>query len=198
MYPQIETWLMVGLLTLSGVAFLYMLYRSCVNVITSKLKPNDVLHFLYPVDRPLLESLLDPAADLDLRWNLGARALRAEQRRRMYILRGLVKRMIHNSVVLSNFDVAILGDDGCPDEPDSRLRRAVIQVHIYCQGTRVRLSLWLLPPYAFGLIATPGLSRLRKVASVDGPRAYEELRTAALEAFAQLRPDELEALNRGL
>jgi hypothetical protein len=198
MYAHIENWLMVGLLSLSIVAFLYMLYRSGVNVITSKLKPNDVLHFLYPVDLPLLESLLDPAVDLDLRWNLGTRALRAEQRRRMYILRGLVKRMIHNSVVLSNFDVAILGDYGCPDEPDSRLRRAIIKVHIYCQGTRVRLSVWLLLPYAYGLITTPSLSRLRKVAFVDGPKAYEELRTAALEAFAQLRPDELEALSRGL
>jgi hypothetical protein len=123
-----------------------MLYRSCVNVITSKLKPNDVLHFLYPVDRPLLESLLDPAADLDLRWNLGVHALREEQRRRIYILRGLVKRMIHNSVVLSNFDIAILGDYGCPDEPDSRLRLAIIKVHIYCQATRIRLGVRLLLP----------------------------------------------------
>jgi hypothetical protein len=130
--------------------------------------------------------------------NLGARALRAEQRRRIYILRGLVKRMIHNSVVLSDFDIAILGDCKCRDERDSKLRQAIIKVHIYCQATRVRLGVRLLLPYAFGLIATPGLSRLRKVASVDGPRAYEELRTAALEAFAQLRPDELEALNRGL
>jgi hypothetical protein len=198
MYPQIETWLTLGLLALSGAAFIYMLYRSWVNLITSKLEPNDVLHFLYPVDRSLLESLLDPAADLNLRWNLDAHALRAEQRRRIYILRGLVKRMIHNSVVLSDFDVSILGDCKYHDERDSKLRRAIIKVHIYCQATRVRLGVRLLLPYAFGLIATRGLSRLRKVASVDGPRAYEELRAAALEAFAQLRPDELEALNRGL
>jgi hypothetical protein len=39
---------------------------------------------------------------------------------------------------------------------------------------------------------------LRKAGDLDGLKAYEELKAAAAEAFAHLKPDELETLTRNL
>jgi hypothetical protein len=39
---------------------------------------------------------------------------------------------------------------------------------------------------------------LRIAASLDGAKAYDELRLAAREAFARLQPAELEALSHNL
>jgi hypothetical protein len=44
----------------------------------------------------------------------------------------------------------------------------------------------------------PDLARLRMAADLDGPKVYEELKAAAVEAFADLQPAELDALTRNL
>jgi hypothetical protein len=154
---------------------------------------------LYPVDSSLLAGLLDPATDLGMRWNLSPRRFREEQRRRMRLYRELLRRMAHNSAVLAEFDNAVRGYNNLIAGPGSELQEAAIKVRVYCTFARGRLSMWLwLPLAAFCIIPRPELARLRKAASLDGPRAYEELKRAAAETFAQLRPAELEALTRNL
>ncbi|MFZ0771266.1 MAG: hypothetical protein WCA49_25335 [Candidatus Sulfotelmatobacter sp.] len=197
MYLPIVTWLIV---TASVMALTYILHCAWNQTRTRvpKLNQSDVVHFLYPVDWPLLLSLLDPAADFELRWNLSRRAFRAEQRRRMLLYRELVQRMSHNSAVLADFENTLLGNFDPTPGLDSKLRQAIIKVRLYSSSARLRLRIWLLLPNAFGIMPTPDLSRLRKAGSLDGPEVYGELRTAAAEAFAQLQPAEIEALTRSL
>ena len=195
MYLSIAIWLIVAS---SVLAFIYILRCAYARAREPKPNPNDAVHYLYPVDWALLESLLDPAADFALRWNLDSRALRAERRRRMRLYQELLRRMAHNSSVLADFDDALFADNHLTRGPDSKLRQAIIKVRFYCAAARIRLSIWLLLPNVFGLVPPPDLARLRKAVDVDGPKAYDELRVAAVEAFARLRPSELEALTRGL
>jgi hypothetical protein len=196
MFSQVLTWL---ILAASVAELVYLLYLAWASGRVPKLVLADVIHFLYPVDPSLLASLLDPAADFELRWNLSPRCFREEQRRRMRIYRELLQRMAHNSAVLAEFDNAMRGNSSLIAGPGSKLQEAAINVRIYCTFARGRLRMWLwLPPSAFRFIPAPGLARLRKAATLDGPKAYEELKTAAAEAFARLKPTELEALTHNL
>lgn len=197
MFSTIVIWL---ILAGSILQLIYLLYLAWASGRVPKLVLGDVVHFLYPVDSSLLAGLLDPAADLELRWNLSPRHFREEQRRRMRLYRQLLLRMAHNSAVLAEFDNAVRGHNNLIAGPGSKLQEAAINVRVYCTFARVRLRMWLsLPLCAFSVVPhAPELARLRKAATVDGPKAYDELKTAAAEAFAQLRPGELEALTRNL
>jgi hypothetical protein len=164
----------------------------------NKFNLNDLVHFLYPVDVSLFESLLDPSADFALRWNLNPRAFREEQRRRMLLYRELLRRMSHNSIILAEFGNALFGNDERPATA-AELEGAVIKVRLYTGCARLRLRIWLsLPPHIFAIVPTPQLARLRKAADLDGLKTYNELKAAAAAAFAQLQPGELEALTRNL
>jgi hypothetical protein len=196
MFLQVFIWL---ILAASALELIYLLYLAWASDRVPKLVLGDVVHFLYPVDPSLLEGLLDPAADLELRWNLSPGRFREEQRRRMRLYRELLLRMAHNSAVLAEFDTAVSGNNNLIAGPGSKLQEAAIKVRVYCTFARGRLGMWLwLPPAAFSVIPIPRLARLRKAAAVDGPKAYEELKTAATEAFAKLQPTELDALARNL
>jgi hypothetical protein len=163
-----------------------------------KLILGDVVHFLHPVDPALLASLLDPAADFELRWNLSPRAFREEQCRRLRIYRELLLRMSRNSAVLAEFDNAVRSNNDFAAGPGSKLQEAAIKVRLYCLFARGKLGAWLWFPHAFAAAAPLTLAHLRNAASLDGPRAYEDLKAAAAEAFAQLQPAELEALTHNL
>jgi len=194
MLSSILIWL---ILACSVLQLIYLLYVAWASARVPKLVLGDVVHYLYPVDSSLIAGLLDPAADLELRWNLSPRHFREEQRRRMRLYRELLRRMAHNSAVLAEFDNAVRGYNNFIAGPGSNLQEAAIKVRVYCTFARGRLRMWLcLPLAAYSVIPTPELARLRSAAAVDGPKAYEELKTAAAEAFARLRPAELEALTR--
>jgi hypothetical protein len=193
MLSVILTWLVVGW---GALACIYMLYRAWTTFPRRDL--DDVVPFLYPVNLALAESLLDPAADLSMRWSLSPGAYREEQRRRMRLYLELVRRMAHNSVVLVEFGNAIC-DKQLPAGVASELQQAAIKVRLYSGFARFRLqSRLLLPLDALGMIPAPGLAPLRKAADLDGPRAYNQLKAAAAAAFVQLHPSELEALTRNL
>jgi hypothetical protein len=193
MFLAISTWVIVT----SGVlALLYILRCACAR--TPKFNLNDLVHFLYPVDLSLLDSLLDPAADFALRWSLNPRAFRREQRRRMRLYRELLRRMAHNSIILADFGNALFGEDERP-ACACELEGAVIKVRLYTGFARLRLRLWLLLSLdALGVVPTPQLANLRKAADLDGRKAYDELKIAAAAAFARLQPAELDALTRNL
>lgn len=195
MFFSIVTWL---ILSCSALELIYLLYLAWASSRAPKLVLGDVVHFLYPVDSSLLASLVDPAADFELRWSMSPRSFREEQRRRMRIYRELLGRMAHNSAVLAEFDNAMHGNNKPVGEPDSKLQEAAVKVRLYCMFSRGKLRLWLWLPSAFGVIAPPKLARLRTAANLDGLVVYEELKVAAAEAFAQLRPAELEALTHNL
>lgn len=194
MFLLVLTWLIV---TWGALACIYLLYHAWTRFPRRDI--DDVVHFLYPVDLALAESLLDPAADFALRWNLSPRDYREAQRRRMRLYLELVRRMAHNSVVLVEFGNAVSLDGAVTAGSSSDLlQEAAIKVRLYSGCARVRLRLRLLLPNALGNMATPKLARLRKIAALDGLEAYGELKTAATEAFVQLHPSELEALSRNL
>jgi hypothetical protein len=195
MFSLILIWLIVAAM---AAAYIYLLYSSWTRVPRRDI--DDVVPFLHAVDQSLIEELLDPAVDHTLRWRLGPRAFRDTQLRRVRIYRELVLRMDHNARVIAEFARSRYGVSESPaPAPGSRLESAWATVLVYSASARVRVHIWLSLPLDFLLlIPTPDLARLRRAGGVDGLKAYEELRTAALEAFAQLRPDELEALNRGL
>jgi hypothetical protein len=189
----ILTWLVVAW---GALACIYMLYRAWARFPRRDL--DDVVPFLYPVDLSLAESLLDPAADLSLRWSLTPRAYRDEQRRRMRLYLELVRRMAHNSVILVEFGNAVC-DEKLAAGVASELQQAAIKVRLYSGFARFRLRIRLLFPLdALGLIPMPGLARLRTAADLDGPKTYDELKTAAAAAFIQLQPGEIDALTRNL
>jgi hypothetical protein len=191
-FSLILVWLVVAS---NALGYIYLLYRAWTRVPRRDI--DDVVPFLYPVDLSLVESLLDPAADFALRWSLSPQAFREAQRRRMRLYLELLQRMSHNSTVLAEFDTAVRGDDNLTPGPVSKLEDAALKVRLYSGCARVRLRIWLsLPLNAFGIM--PTLARLRKAADLDGPRAYDELKTAATAAFAQLHPEEIEALTRNL
>jgi hypothetical protein len=193
MLSLILTWLVVAW---GAFACIYMLYRAWTRFPRRDL--DDVVPFLYPVDLSLAELLLDPAADLSLRWSLSPRAYRDEQRRRMRLYLELVRRMAHNSVVLVEFGNAVC-DGKLPAGVASELQQAAIKVRLYSGFARFKLGARLLFPLdAFGMIPAPGLARLRIAADLDGPKTYDQLKAAAAAAFVQLQPGEVEALTRNL
>jgi hypothetical protein len=187
------------ILALSAVELFYLLYLAWASSRVPRLLLDDVVHFLYPVDTCLLASLLDPAADFELRWNLSPLRFREEQRRRMLVYRELLRRMSHNSAILTEFDHAVRGSGDPAPGPGSKLQEAALNVRLYCTFARVRLRVWLWVPLSgFRFIPAPALARLRVAASLDGLKAYDELRLAAREAFAQLQPAELDVLSHNL
>ena len=76
MFSLILMWMLVGCGVLGLITVLYFAWRG-----VPQRSIDDVVYFLYPVDSSLLAALLDPATDLDLRWNLGPRHFREAQRR---------------------------------------------------------------------------------------------------------------------
>jgi hypothetical protein len=191
-FSQILIWLLVAA---NALGYVYLLYRAWTRV--PRRDMDDVVPFLYPVDVSLVESLLDPAADFGLRWQLSPREFREAQRRRMRLYLEMVRRMSHNSEVLVEYDHARLGNDRLNSETASKVEDAAIKVRLYSACVRLRLRVWLsLPMNAFGMM--PTLARLRMAADLDGPKAYDDLKAAAAEGFAKLQQTELDALARNL
>jgi hypothetical protein len=219
MFSLIFIWLMIAW---GALACIYML--RCAWTRFPRRDLDDVVHFLHPVDLSLAESLLDPAADFALRWNTTPRAFREAQRRRMRLYLELVRRMSHNSRVLIEFGNAVMLRE-CPNEDCSNedlpnegrsneacrntqtrtaavasdLQHAAISVRLYALLvlTRLRLRLWF-PLDALGVMPALELAQLRKAGDLDGPKTYDDLKTAATAAFMQVQPAELPALTRNL
>src|SRR5262249_27524582 len=103
MISVVLTWLIIAWGALSCI---YML--RCAWSRFPRRDLDDVVHFLYPVDLSLAESLLDPANDFALKWQTGPRTFREAQCRRMRLYLELVRRMSHNSKVLVDFGNAVI------------------------------------------------------------------------------------------
>src|ERR1700685_4632256 len=158
MFPIILTWLIVAW---GAVSCIYMLRCAWMRFPKRDVDADDVIPFLYPVDVSLAESILDPAAGFECRWNLSPRQFRAAQRKRMRLYLELTRRMAHNSRVLVEYA------DAEKNNPDPRraslavaLQEKAIEVRLYAllAGIKLRLCLFLRSDI---LAALPALAHLR-------------------------------------
>jgi len=159
---------------------------------------DDVVHFLYPVDLSLAESLLDPAAEFEFRWRLAPQEFRKAQRRRMSLYLELVRRMAHNSRVLVEYgNEEIFKNDPRSADQARVLQQKAIEVRVYALLTLLKVRLWMwFFPAALG--NAPGIAQLRRTAEVDGLETYCALKDAATAAFMHLDSSDLDALTRSL
>src|SRR5579863_3098406 len=86
----ILTWLIVAW---GALACIYMVHCAWSRFPKRDVDVDDVIPFLYPVDISLAESLLDPAAEFEFRWQLGQQQFRQAQRKRMRMLLEVTRRM---------------------------------------------------------------------------------------------------------
>lgn len=195
MYLLILTWV---ILAWGALACIYLSYRAWTAFPRRDI--DDVIHYLYPVDLALAETLLDPASDFSLRWSLQPRAYREAQRRRMRLYLELVRRMAHNSIVLVEYGNCMCREhEWAPESTTDTLQDAAIRVRLYSVVAKVKLRIRLLLPLeAMGFKNTIQLANLRVAGDQDGPKAYNDLKNAAAAAFGQLQPAELDALTRSL
>jgi hypothetical protein len=195
MFSIILTWLIVAWGALSCI---YMLRCAWTRFPKRNVDVDDVVPFLYPVDISLAESLLDPAAEFEFRWNLGPLQFREAQRKRMRLFLELTRRMAHNATVLVQF--ADAEKNSCDPRRVSRasaLQEKAIEVRLYSLLTGIKLHFWLLLRSEI-LTFTPVLPHLRTACEIDGLQTYSALKTAAAAAFVQLPPDQLDSLTRNL
>ena len=189
----ILTWLII---VWGALSCIYMLF--CAWTRFPRRDFDDVVHFLYPVDLALAESLLDPAAEFECRWKLSPQEFRAAQRKRMRLYLELVHRMSHNSKVLVEFGNT---EANCHNPRSVELARALqqkaVEVRFYAMLTLLKLSVWMwLGPNDHRL--RPTMPRLRKAGDLDGLQSYNALKVAAAAVFLHLGTGELEMLTQNL
>jgi hypothetical protein len=193
MWSIVFTWLIVAW---GAVSCIYML--RCAWRRFPGRDVDDVIPFLYPVDLSLAESLLDPAADFQLRWKLTPPQLRAAQRKRLRLYLEVVRRMSHNSKVLVDYAIA---EKNSADPQHaliaSALQEKAIEVRLYALLTAFKIRLWLLLRTDI-LRLVPALAELRTVGEINGLHSYSALKITAEAAFPALLPDEIEKMNRNL
>ena len=161
-----------------------------------ELDPDDVIPFLRPVDVSLAESILDPAAEFELRWKLSPRHFRQARRKRMRLYLEVMQRMSHNAKLLVEYaDAEKRSADPRRVDLASTLQERAVEVRLYAMLTGIKLRLWLL---LRSDVLQPVLARLRTAADIDGLKTYDALKTAATAAFVQLPPEELNLLTRNL
>jgi hypothetical protein len=195
MFSIILTWLIVAWGALSCI---YMLRCAWTRFPKRDVDADDVIPFLYPVDLSLAESLLDPAAEFEFRWNLRPPQFRDAQRKRMRLYLELTRRMAHNATVLVEYaDAEKNSCDPRRVSLASALQDRAVEVRLYSLMTGIKLRFWLLLRSEF-LTSTPVLARLRTTVDIDGLQTYGALKIAATAAFVQLQPDELDSLTRSL
>jgi hypothetical protein len=193
MLSSIFTWLIVAW---GVIACIYMLRRAWSRF--PKRDVDDVIPFLYSVDISLAESLLDPAAEFQCRWQLGPREFRAAQRKRMRQYLELTRRMAHNSRVLVEYaDAEKNSLDPRRATLAAELQQKAVEVRIYSLMTAMKLRFWLLLRSDIRLTA-PVLANLRTAGEIDGLQTYTALKAAATAAFNRFAPHEIDSLTRNL
>lgn len=191
MFSIVLTWLIVAW---GAMACVYML--RCAWTRFPKRDVDDVIPFLYPVDIPLAEALLDPAAEFEFRWKMSRPQFRAAQRKRMRLYLELTRRMAHNATVLVRYaDAEKKSDDPWRVSLAVELQEKAVEVRLYSLVTRVKLHFWLA---ARADLVGAAVAHLRTVAELDGIQAYSALKSAAAAAFVKLPAEELDSLTRSL
>jgi hypothetical protein len=142
----------------------------------------DVTPYLRPAEFEELESLLNPAHEVNFRLRLSQDEFRAWQRRRIHLLREYLLRMSHNSLVLIEW--GNMEFDGNCSPPNKSGETQALAQELVQAGTEFRLySLLALAKLKFWIVfrldASASLPRLRNVLGIDAMASYKRLKSAA-------------------
>ena len=142
----------------------------------------DVAPYLRPAEFEELESLLDPAHEVNFRLRLSAGEFRAWQRKRIHLLREYLLRMSHNSLVLIEWGNMEFDGESSPSRKSEEMQvlaqelvQAATEFRLYSLLALAKLKLWIV----FRLDASASLPRLRNVLGIDALAAYKRLKGAA-------------------
>jgi hypothetical protein len=142
----------------------------------------DVTPYLRPAEFEELESLLNPAHEVNFRLRLSPREFREWQRRRIHLLREYLLRMSHNSLVLIEWGNMELDGNGSPSHKSGEVQalaqelvQAATEFRLYSLLALAKLKFWIV----FRLDASASLPRLRTVLGIDAMAAYKRLKSAA-------------------
>lgn len=142
----------------------------------------DVTPYLRPAEFEELESLLNPAHEVNFRLRLSPREFREWQRRRIHLLREYLLRMSHNSLVLIEWGNMEFDGDGSPSHKSCEMQalaqelvQAATEFRLYSLLALGKLKFWII----FRLDASASLPRLRTVLGIDAMAAYKRLKSAA-------------------
>lgn len=147
----------------------------------------DVTPFLRPAEHDELESLLDPAQEINFRIRMSPQEFAEWQRRRIHLLREYLLRMSHNALVLiewGNMEALAPGNDTETvrqrQVQAQELVQAATEFRLYSVLALAKLKLWLVLPSPFSLLLpSPSLPSMRHVFGIDALGSYQRLRTAA-------------------
>lgn len=142
----------------------------------------DVTPYLRPAEFEELESLLNPAHEVNFRLRLSPREFREWQRRRIHLLREYLLRMSHNSLVLIEWGNMEFDGNGSPSHKSGEMQalaqelvQAATEFRLYSLLALGKLKFWIV----FRLDASASLPRLRTVLGIDAMAAYKRLKSAA-------------------
>lgn len=142
----------------------------------------DVTPYLRPAEFEELESLLDPAHEVNFRLRLSPVEFRSWQRKRIHLLREYLLRMSHNSLVLiewGNMEFGPHQTSSCRSEEMEALAQELVQAatefRLYSLLALAKLKLWIV----FRLGTSASLPRLRNLFGIDALAAYQRLKVAA-------------------
>lgn len=142
----------------------------------------DVTPYLRPADFEELESLLDPAKEVNFRMRLSHHEFQSWQRKRIHLLREYLLRMSHNSLVLiewGNMEFQQGTASPARSAEVNALARELVQAatefRLYSLLALSKLKFWII----FRLDGSASLSRLRKISGIDALASYHRLKAAA-------------------
>lgn len=143
---------------------------------------DDVTPYLRPAEFEELESLLNPAHEVNFRLHLSPEEFRSWQRKRIHLMREYLLRMSHNSLVLIEWGNMEFSGEATrlpKSEPTIQLAQELVQAatefRLYSLLALAKLKLWII----FRLDASASLPRLRNVFGIDSLGAYYRLKSAA-------------------
>jgi len=141
----------------------------------------DVTPYLRPADFEELQSLLDPAQEVNFRIRLSSQEFQSWQRKRIHLLREYLLRMSHNSLVLiewGNMELQQVPASSQQSQEITALARELVQAatefRLYSLLALAKLKFWIV--FRMGSARLPGL---RQVSGIDALASYNRLKTAA-------------------
>lgn len=141
---------------------------------------DDVTPYLRPAEFEEIESLLDPAHELNFRLRLSPQEFRSWQRKRIHLMREYLLRMSHNSLVLIEWGNMELTGGGGSLSAESRalaeeLVKAATEFRLYSFLALTKLKLWIV----FRIDMSASLPALRSLFGIDSLGSYHRLKNAA-------------------
>ncbi len=192
MMQAILWWLPVVLMVGGMLLVLFWMWMDC-----PKRSAEDLIEFLQHVDLEKFKAILDPSHEITICDEIGMRAFRHEQRKRVHLCIEFLKRMSHNASLLTELGsrMANREDESSVKQAGLALREHGVRVNIYAITTILKLRLRLLVRmdswFMFGALSLYGV---RESCGIRGLESYDKLKTAASFLFLQLHSNRFEDL----